>query len=210
MRMRNGILPAIAVFAACVTVNVYFPEGEIRDLSRQIEDEIRQQASQESAAGEPAEEKEQEDAPQASRLAVEAPFRLAAELFLGSPVWAQDEVPAPEVTNPAIRRIIDSRARRLAQLNRFKGSGVVGENNQALVEVRALDQVTDLRERAAVQRLVKDENADREALFKEMAIATGVDSSQIPRLRTTYAATLREKARAGDWIQMPDGNWRRK
>ena len=67
-----------------------------------------------------------------------------------------------------------------------------------------------LQERAAVQKLVRAENADRERMFKEIAAATGTDLSQLPRIRSTYAATLRQKARTGDWIQMPDASWRQK
>ena len=58
-----------------------------------------------------------------------------------------------------------------------------------------------------IQRLIKDENADREQLFREIAAAKNVDLSQLQRIRETYASTLREKARSGDWIQQPDGAW---
>ena len=38
----------------------------------------------------------------------------------------------------------------------------------------------------------------------------GVDLSQLPKIQETYAGTLRDNARAGEWIQMPDGKWRKK
>ena len=120
-----------------------------------------------------------------------------------------DEVAAPEITNPAIEKIIQSRAGRVKELNKYKASGVLGANNKALVEVRQLDALP-LQERAAVQKLVKAENADRERMFKEIAAATGTNLSQLPKIRSTYATTLRQKARPGEWIQMPDGSWRQK
>ena len=120
-----------------------------------------------------------------------------------------NEVATPEISNPAIRRIIQSRAGRVRALNRFKSAGAVGENNRALVEVRQLDALP-LQERAAVQKLVLAENADRERMFKEIAAAAGTDLSQLPKIRSTYSTTLRQKARRGDWIQMPDGSWRQK
>ena len=120
-----------------------------------------------------------------------------------------DEVAAPEITNPAIRQIIQSRAARVKELNRYKASGALGENNKALVQVRQLDALA-LQERAAVQKLVRAENADRERMFKEIATATGTDLSQLPKIRSNYATTLRQKAKRGDWIQMPDGSWRPK
>ena len=63
---------------------------------------------------------------------------------------------------------------------------------------------------ATVQRVARAENADRETLYKEIAAAEGVDNSQIPRIRETYAETLRKNARRGDWIQSPGGEWKQK
>ena len=127
-----------------------------------------------------------------------------------TPAYAQDGVASPEVTSPAIRRIIESRAARVAAIDKYKGSGVIGENNKALLEIRSLEAITDLKSRAEAQRLVKAENSDREELFKEIAVAKKVEASQIPKIQETYAQTIRERAHAGEWIQMPDGAWKQK
>ena len=205
---------ALSVLAACVTINVYFPEAAVKDLSERIEEEIIKQAAEEAAA-----DSAEEAPPGAAALrtpgaldrALHTGGTLLASLFAASPAYAQSQgVAEPEITNPAIRRIIDSRAERLPEVNRYKTSGVLGENNQALLEIRNLDAVSDLRERAAVQRLVKAENTDREQLFKEVAAAKNVDLAQMPKIRETYAETLRQNARPGDWIQLPDGTWKQK
>jgi uncharacterized protein YdbL (DUF1318 family) len=70
--------------------------------------------------------------------------------------------------------------------------------------------VPGLKERADVQRLIRDENADREQLYREIAAAKNVELSLLPRIRETYASTLRDNARPGDWIQQPDGAWAQK
>ena len=199
-----------ALFAlACVTINVYFPEAEVKDLSEQIEDAVAREAAQ---AAEETPETGEGSPDQTSWLlhAFETALGGALHLLAPAPVYAQqDEVAAPEITNPAIRKIVESRAARVRELRRYKTAGAVGENNQALVEIRRLDAL-GLQQRAAAQKLVRDENADRERMFKEIAAATGTDLSQLPRIRATYATTLRQKARPGDWIQMPDGSWRQK
>ncbi len=41
---------ALSILAACVTINVYFPEAAVKDLSEQIEEEILQQAAEERGA----------------------------------------------------------------------------------------------------------------------------------------------------------------
>jgi uncharacterized protein YdbL (DUF1318 family) len=186
---------------ACVTINVYFPEARIQELSEQIEEQVRTEAGEEQNEQEPQEQPEGETTSSSS-----SPLGL----LLGStPAFAQ-EVPAPGVTNPAIRKLIDSRAARFNDLVPYYDSGVIGENNQGLVESLHLDKVDDLRKRAEVQRLVKAENADRDKLYQEIAAAEGVDRAQLPRIRETYAETLRNKARSGWWIQTPSGEWKQK
>lgn len=200
--MRRAAFPflALALLTACVTVNVYFPEAEVRDLSRQIEEEVRKQAAQQAG-----------ETPPASPQPPPAPNQGASvlDLLLGvSPALAQ--VPQPEITNPAIRKIIESRAARYNQLAQYLDQGVLGEGNTGLLEVRSLESLTDLKARADVQRLVKAENADREELYKEIAAAKNVDLAQLPKIRETYAATLRGNAKPGQWIQQPDGSWVKK
>jgi uncharacterized protein YdbL (DUF1318 family) len=202
------LLVGLALLAAlaCITINVYFPEAAIKDLSEQIEDEVARQAGDEQPEPQPTPTPSESDQTWFFDESLQGPAGFS--LLGGSVAYAQ-EVAAPEVSNPAIRKIIESRAARLEALNALKSNGVVGESNQALVAVRSLDALP-LRERAQAQRLVKQENADREQLYKEIAAAKGVDLSQLPRIRTTYAETLRSKARRGDWIQMPDGKWLQK
>ena len=207
-RLRLAVLPitlALSLAQACVTINVYFPEEKVKELSEQIEDAVQQQAADaEAPVAEPA---AQDKAPEGT--AALSPAGWLLHLLPAGEALAEGSVAAPEITNPAIRAIIQSRAQRLPQLQPFKSSGVIGENNQALVEVRQLDSL-DLKQRAEVQRLAKAENADRERMFQEIAAATGVDASQIPKIRTTYAETLRQNASPGEWIQTPDGAWKQK
>jgi len=202
MRPKLALVALVLLaVVACITINVYFPEEAIRDLSQQIEAEVEQQASGGPTAAVPS-----------PTPAPAGGGPLAAILSLGAgTAWAdQEEVPAPEISNPAIRSIIATRAARLPELNRWKTAGVVGETNRALVEVRDLASVPGLKERAELQRLVRDENADREQLFREIAAAKNVELSQLDRIRATYAETLRANANPGDWLQQADGTWERK
>ncbi len=200
-------LGCVAVLAACITINVYFPEAAVKELAQQIEDEVHK-----TAAGEAAPAPEPTPTPVAPSDEGGSESLLSYIFSLGATTAyaAEDEVAAPEITNPAIRKIIDSRATRLGAVNDLKARGVVGESNQALLVVRNLDAIQGLKERADAQKLVKDENADREQLFKEIAAAKNVDLAQLPQIRATYAETLRENAHAGDWIQRPDGAWGQK
>ena len=204
---------------ACITINVYFPEAAVRDLSEKIEDAVAREAAKIDDAspnedGESANEGDSVSQPDGFEMA-----SLSSRLYgtvvgtlidlTAADAQAQSGVAAPEITNPAIRKIVQSRASRVQQLDRFKSTGVLGENNKALVEVRSLDSL-ELRQRAAVQKLVREENADRDRMFREIAAATSADLAQLPQIQSTYAETLRRNAKAGEWIQMPDGQWKQK
>ena len=210
---------------ACITINVYFPEAAVRDLSEKIENAVAEEAakavtSEETAGAESSSESASliEGSVKENLKATVTPSALLRQTVLS---WALDwtapdamaqsgsGVAAPEITNPAIRKIVESRGQRLPQIQPFKDSGVLGENNNALLEIRGLDSLA-LQDRAQVQKLVKAENADRERMFKEIAAATGTDLSQLPQIQSTYAATLRENAGKGEWIQLPDGTWKQK
>ena len=222
---RGQSLLALALFtvtcltAACVTINVYFPEAAIKDLSQQIEAAVAAEAAKATQNAPAAEESpatsDEDGSAEGGQLQV---VRHTAERAIGyalhwllpaDSVAAQDDVAAPEISNPAIRKIIESRGQRAPALRQLKNQGVVGENNQALVEVRQLDALA-LQERAAAQKLIKEENEDRQRMFKEIAAATGTDLSQLPQIQSTYAETLRQKAKSGDWVQMANGTWQQK
>ena len=97
-RMAAYAILALAL-AACVTINVYFPEAAIKDLSEKIEEEVEKQAAQdaEEPAPDPDASTGENPAPEGGELGL-------LDMVLGvSPAVAQD-VPDAEVSNPAIRR----------------------------------------------------------------------------------------------------------
>jgi len=156
-----ALVTALATLA-CVTINVYFPEAAVKDLSEQIEDAILQEAG---GAGEPVpgdtgeQESTAENQHSALRQTLEIGFGTALHLLPAAQAEAQgNNVVAPEISNPAIRQIIKSRSTRI----------------------------------------------------KEIAAATGTDLSQLPQIQATYAATLRAKAKKGEWIQQSNGQWQKK
>lgn len=218
-RARRYLSPLFVltlIIVGCVTINLYFPEQDVKDLAGQIEAQVEAQAETENPPAENPGTPEGtvpdsvESTPHPEVAIRSSGATGLFDLLLGvTPAYAQS-VPEPELTNPAILKMIDSRAARLPVVNQFKSSGVIGENNEGDLEIRDLAALSDLRARAEVQKLVRAENADREQLYKEIAGAKNIDPSQLGRIRETYAETLRANARVGDWIQMPDGGWAQK
>ena len=210
-RSRSAIA-LVLLAAGCITVNVYFPESEVKALSERIEDAVRERAGVASAD----EEGAGEEGAVASRAALPRPLvvwgagvGLVATALAVGVAMQQGGPPSPGVTNPAIRRIIESRAGRFAKLRQLKSKGVFGENRNGILEIRSLDGLP-LSQRAQAQKLLAEENEDRRLMYNAIVDARGIDPSQLPLVRSTYAETLRQYAREGEWIQQPNGEWIKK
>ena len=184
--MRKKFLRAIAPAAAalaiisCITVNIYFPEGEIRKTAEEIVNDVR--------GGE-----KKEDIKDLS-------FSLFPKLY------AQQET---EVTTPKIRALKESMKARLAQLVPHFEAGRVGEANTGFLQTLN-EEGLGLQDRAVFRKLVKDENQDRTDLYAEVAKATNVESSQIQRIQKIFAEYWISSARTGWMTQKPDGTWAKK
>jgi uncharacterized protein YdbL (DUF1318 family) len=200
----------VLVLGACVTINVYFPEAEIENLSERIEEEVAKQAAEQQGGDTPDEGADEAAEGDGSQTSSRAPRPGLLDALIGvRPAYAA-EVEDPGISNPAIEKIIDSRAKRVGEIKRFKDMGVIGEANDGTLALRDLSGLEDLRQRARVQKLVREENEDRKALYREIAKAKDLEPSQIPRVASTYAETLRERAAKGHWIQLENGEWTRR
>jgi len=94
------------------------------------------------------------------------------------------------------RRMAD----RLATIDDYKTRGLAGENNRGLLEARA-------GAGAAEQRVIADENRDREAVYALIARQTGATAEQVGQKRAEDIAT---HSRPGVWLQDKSGQWYRK
>jgi uncharacterized protein len=91
-------------------------------------------------------------------------------------------------------------AERLPQLDELRARQVVGENNRGYVEVRGEAET-------GVQRLVAEENGDREAVYELIAHETGSSPETVGRARARQIAA---QSRPGVWLQDASGRWYRK
>jgi uncharacterized protein YdbL (DUF1318 family) len=116
-----------------------------------------------------------------------------------------DESGAP---HGVILDIVDSRARRLPEIERYKSAGIIGENNRGDLEI--LKPYHDPTKLERLELVVEGENADRERLYVALAAGSGGGPDALVEVRESYAELLRESARRGEWIQLPDGKWKKK
>jgi uncharacterized protein YdbL (DUF1318 family) len=92
-------------------------------------------------------------------------------------------------------------------LDRYKSLGIIGENNEGGITLLEPEKVQPA-DRAFVENLVKEENADRLAIMSRI-IETNetLSPTDLPRVHKMFAALNRDKALKGERIQLDDGTW---
>jgi len=66
-----------------------------------------------------------------------------------------------------------------------------------------------LKDRAAVNQAVSEDNRDRAAVYREIAVANGHPEWE-SQIRETFARQWTSSARAGWWYQDAGGAWKQK
>ena len=210
---------ALLSFAACanITVNIYFPEKDVKSAYKSLEEELLHTPK-----------KEQEQAPtqsptsslrQGRQLLLVAMTR-ASQMTLVTEAIAQDDL-SRRITEeikgyPEVVAAYKGIGQRLPRMNQLRKRGLAGEANDGKAVLRANPpQVGD-----AETALLREENSDREVVINGMAKAIlkltqqgGTPANQA-KVKTqaseTFASIRREAAHPGWWIQLPNGTWTRK
>lgn len=184
------------LLAACVTINVYFPAAAAEKAADRIIDDVWGSAGA-------------QEAPPA------APAEKAPDKGSSLPGWllevlipsAEAAEPNIDISSPAIAKIQGSMKARHAQLAPFYDSGAVGLTGDGRVAVRDPGAVS-LRDRNTLNRLVADENRDRDALYREIARVNGHPEWEA-QIRETFARRWVSNARPGWWYQQA-GAWKQR
>lgn len=113
-----------------------------------------------------------------------------------------------EANTPAIAALKASMQNRHGQLAPHYDSGAVGLTKDGGVAMRD-PSLVPLPQRQAVASLVAQENQERAALYKEIALANKKPEWE-GDIRNTFAQRWVEKARPGWYYQNPSGAWTKK
>ncbi|RFF28336.1 MULTISPECIES: YdbL family protein [unclassified Wenzhouxiangella] len=184
-------IAGVLLLAACVTINVYFPEAAAeRAADRFIRDVLG-----DDVPAAPSSE------PQAART---------SWLHALSPVGVANAQSVDiDIDTPQIQRIKERMAERQSEhLAAWFDAGAIGFTRDGLVEIRDRSAV-GLSERRNLERVVGEENADRNAVYREIAIANGHPEWE-DDIRRTFARRWIANARSGWYYQTEDGSWTQK
>lgn len=127
-----------------------------------------------------------------------------ATIFSMSWVYAAPDL---EVNTPAISAIKNSMQARHNQLAPHYASGAIGLTKDGLIAVRDTTAVP-LKDRQGINALVAAENADRNALYKEIAAGNGHPEWR-GDIQGTFAGRWIDKAQGG-WYYQNDAGWVKK
>lgn len=112
-----------------------------------------------------------------------------------------------EIDTPAIAALQQSMQKRHAQLEPLYAAGAVGLASDGTVALRDAASVP-LAQRAQVTSAIAAENADRAALYREIARANNHPEWE-GDVRRTFAQRWIDRAQSGWWVQQ-GGKWVKK
>ena len=191
----------IFVSCAVITVNIYFPEKDVKEAYKTLEKELMgtdQKTDEKKPAGKP-----------------ESSIRFE---FITS-AYAQESGLAEKIADmvkkmPDVVNAYKEMGARISDTDRLRDSGVVGEGNGGLLVVR------EGKLSPANQKLSDLENENRKTVMKGMAKAiirlnkqpeNEANLKQVtPQAVEQFASIRRDSAKKGWWIQDASGNWSKK
>ncbi|GGZ61440.1 lipoprotein [Lysobacter xinjiangensis] len=207
--MRRWLmLPPLAVaLTACVTINVYFPAAEAREAAKQFVEKVINETDAPAENVKPGGGSASIRVPWDERVAAGlARVDFASLIGIGS-AHAQSQ---PDITikTPAIQAIQSRMEQRFnSQLRAAFDAGALGFTGDGMITVRDAAQLA-LKDRVAVNQAVAEDNRDRAAVYREIAVANGHPEWE-PRIREVFAKQWIASARSGWWYQS-GGSWKQK
>jgi len=201
MRLKHlklaSIIWSLLFLFSCLTINIYFPEAAVKKTADEIVEEIRKSEEK---------DKEKKGSGSQENKIKQVLFDRGSSFSLIPSAYAQEET---EVSTPKIRALKQSLKERFPKLRPFFNRGNIGETNDGFIRIRD-ESGLNLKEKALLRNLEKEENNDRRSLYAQVARALDVDRSQIGRVQKIFAERWINNARPGWWIQEENGEWIKK
>ena len=215
MRTLLGANIAMVALAACVTINVYFPAAEAKAAAREFVERVIDEAQPATPEQQPADNNGgggmammRIPAQKPAHPCADTSFSFDPLMLIGIGEAKAQGAPDITIKTPAIQAIQRRmEARFNSTLRAGFDSGALGFTADGLITVRDPSRL-ELKDRVAMNSAVADDNRDRKAVYREVAVANGHPEWE-GQIREVFARQWVASARAGWWYQS-GGSWKQK
>jgi hypothetical protein len=201
--LRVALFGLTFVIAACavITVNIYFPEKDVKEAYKVLEKELM-------GTDKKPDEIKPEGKPESS-----IQFEFIRSAYAQEP-GLSDKIADAVKKMPDVVNAYKEMGARIAETDRLRDSGLVGEGNNGLLSER------DKGLSPANKNIIDAENGNRKTVINGMAKAIIRINRQpetpdnlrqvVPQATKQFASIRRDSAKKGWWIQDENGNWGKK
>ena len=189
------LLGLMLLMAGCAVVNVYvtFPQEKIDRAAEGFLLDIQKEAP----GGKPADKPARKSSLNFLRFVQPAPL-------YGQTITSNVQTESPK-TDEARSRMKE----RLEEIDGYKAAGLLGENKEWQIEIRSTGGLGK-EEKANLRELVKEENADRMTICREIIRINNMPPTELKNVQAGFARAQRKLAKKGEWLQNEDGAWVKK
>ncbi len=208
-RIKFLAFASLMIMAACavITVNIYFPEKDVKEAYKALEKELMT-TDQKTEEKKPGTKPEGKSKPESLIR-----FELVATAYAQEAAMA-DRIAEIVKKMPDVVNAYKEMGARIADTDRLRDAGMVGEGNDGLLVPREKTLSSDDK------KIVDMENENRKTVIRGMAKAiirvnraqeTSENLNQVmPQATEQFADIRRDTAKKGWWVQSANGNWSRK
>jgi len=191
------------LLSACVTINVYFPAAEAKEAAREFVEKVIDEADKveiKDSSG--------KDGGGGGMAMLQRRFDFDPWMQVGIGSAQAQSAPDISIKTPAIQAIQGRmEARFNGSLRKGFDSGALGFTSDGLITVRDAGKL-ELKDRVAMNAAVADDNRDRKAVYREVAVANGHPEWE-SQIRDVFAKQWVDSAKSGWWYQS-GGGWKQK
>ncbi len=106
-------------------------------------------------------------------------------------------------SSPKVKELADKMRERQPKIEALKKQGAIGEDNRGYVTLRDSEAIADAEKKNEAQQLVAAENADRKALYREIATDNADQNVTLTTVERIFAQRRLMRAAAGEVFQLP-------
>jgi uncharacterized protein YdbL (DUF1318 family) len=197
------ICVGVSLAAACVTVNVNFPESAVQKAS---DDYVRDlyRSKEQSKSTTP----KTSPTPVGDSALLFVPSIHTGALNFLIPTAEAGE-PSFNMNSPKLDAIKEKMKANIGEVIDQKKAGALGETNNGHLVLHDSSKLAPLLKKK-IENLVDADNAQRENLYSEIVSSNHLAEDALVSVRKSFSRSFQAESPSGTWVQGVDGSWAQK